>query len=229
MGALKLAGLALALAIAAPARADPVAQWRPHVAEASARFGIPEDWIERVMRAESGGRTMFRGKPVTSHAGAMGLMQLMPGTWKEMRARLRLGEDPHQPRDNILAGTFYLRLMYDRFGYPGMFAAYNAGPGRYAAYLSGRERLPGETIDYLEKVAGAAQTSGAQMPSARPARPPNDPAPDGKPQPPGKGAGDIFFINRPQPQSRTWVGARLGNAKNNGRRTGSQGRRPLQF
>jgi soluble lytic murein transglycosylase-like protein len=198
MGALKLAALALALAIAAPARADPVAQWRPHVAEASARFGIPEDWIERVMRAESGGRTTFRGKPVTSHAGAMGLMQLMPGTWKEMRARLRLGDDPHQPRDNILAGTFYLRLMYDRFGYPGMFAAYNAGPGRYAAYLSGRERLPGETIDYLEKVAGAPQTAPVQTPSARPVRSLIAQAPDSKPQPHRQGTADIFFINRPQ-------------------------------
>ena len=57
-------------------------------------------------------------------------MQLMPRTWNDMRARLALGPDPDDPRDNILAGTAYLRLMYDRFGYPGMFAAYNAGPGR---------------------------------------------------------------------------------------------------
>ncbi|MDT9627843.1 lytic transglycosylase domain-containing protein, partial [Escherichia coli] len=89
-----------------------------------------------------------------SSAGAMGLMQLMPGTWKDMRLRLGLGTDPHQPRDNILAGTYYLRLMYERFGHPGMFAAYNAGPARYAAFLEGRGRLPGETVDYLKKVAG---------------------------------------------------------------------------
>jgi soluble lytic murein transglycosylase-like protein len=48
-----------------------------------------------------------------------------------MRGRLGLGTNPHDPRDNILAGTLYLRLMYDRFGYPGLFGAYNAGPGRY--------------------------------------------------------------------------------------------------
>jgi hypothetical protein len=49
--------------------------------------------------------------------------------------------DPHAPRDNILAGTLYLRLMYDRFGYPGLFGAYNAGPGRYASYLARRASL----------------------------------------------------------------------------------------
>src|SRR5690606_7307731 len=99
-----------------------------------------------------------------SRAGAIGLMQLMPGTWAEMRARLGLGRDPDDPRDNILAGTFYLRLMYERFGYPGLFAAYNAGPGRYAAYLTGRQSLPAETIAYLATVGGA---SGRAAPSPR--------------------------------------------------------------
>ena len=60
----------------------------------------------------------------------MGLMQLMPGTWSEMRLMLGLGGDPFEPHDNIMAGTAYLRMVYDRFGYPGLFAAYNAGPGR---------------------------------------------------------------------------------------------------
>lgn len=43
--------------------------------------------------------------------------------------------------------------MYDRFGYPGLFAAYNAGPARYAAYLSGRATLPRETRAYMAAVA----------------------------------------------------------------------------
>jgi len=114
-------------------------------------------------RAESGGRTLLDGRPIVSRAGAMGLMQLMPGTWADMRARLGLGRDPHAPRDNILAGTLYLRLMYDRFGYPGLFGAYDAGPARYSAYLAGRSGLPGETRAYLVAVGGAA--------SARRARP----------------------------------------------------------
>jgi soluble lytic murein transglycosylase-like protein len=155
MAPLKLAAIAFVLFAAAPVRADPVAQWQPYIAEASARFGVPIAWIERVMRAESGGRAEYRGRPTTSRAGAMGLMQLMPGTWADMRARLRLGADPHDPRDNVLAGTLYLRLMYDRFGYPGMFAAYNAGPARYARHLATGRPLPGETRAYLAAVAGS--------------------------------------------------------------------------
>lgn len=145
---------------AAPARAS-VERWSGHIAEASTRFGIPEAWIRRVMRAESGGHTMLGGRPIVSRAGAMGLMQLMPGTWRAMRAALGLGNDPHDPRDNILAGTFYLRMMYDRFGYPGLFAAYNAGPGTYSAHLAGRRRLPAETVAYVAAVAGR----GAAAPS----------------------------------------------------------------
>src|SRR3546814_20282353 len=90
----------------------------------------------------------------------MGLMQLMPATWAEMRMRLGLGSNPDDARDNILAGTFYLRLMYDRFGYPGMFAAYNAGPGRYAEHLSGRRALPAETVGYLAAVVSSSSAPG---------------------------------------------------------------------
>lgn len=163
MGALRLV-IALALAGASvPAAAqnatDPVARWSPLIVEAARRFGLPETWIVRVMRAESGGRTMLNGRPIRSRAGAMGLMQLMPGTWAEMRAAYGLGADPDDPRDNILAGAAYLRRMYDRFGYPGLFAAYNAGPTRYAGYLAGRSRLPGETIGYLSAVAGGSEAA----------------------------------------------------------------------
>lgn len=156
MAPLKLAILGMTLLAASPAAADPVDRWRPLIAEAAARFGVPETWIARVMRAESAGQTMLAGRPITSPAGAMGLMQLMPATWAEMRARLRLGADPHDPRDNILAGTYYLRLMYDRFGYPGLFAAYNAGPARYANHLTSGRTLPAETRTYVARVAGAS-------------------------------------------------------------------------
>ena len=143
MGALRLLALALALVVSGPARAGSLVEWRPFVAEASLRFGVPIPWIEAVMRVESAGRTTLGGRPIVSPAGAIGLMQVMPATWRVMRERLRLGADPFDPHDNIIAGTGYLRLMYDRFGYPGLFAAYNAGPGRYAAYRSGRQALPG--------------------------------------------------------------------------------------
>lgn len=157
MGALTRLFPAVLLLAATPARADEVDRWRPMIEEASTRFGIPTSWIERVMRAESRGLTMLNGRPIRSRAGAMGLMQLMPATWEQMRARLSLGTNPDDPRDNILAGTFYLRLMYDRFGYPGLFGAYNAGPGAYAAWLAGKRRLPGETVAYLGTVGGTSQ------------------------------------------------------------------------
>jgi soluble lytic murein transglycosylase-like protein len=127
-------------------------RWNHHIDEASSRFAIPQQWIRAVIAAESGGRDTIGGRPTMSPAGAMGLMQLMPGTWAEIRARHGLGGDPHQPRDNILAGTAYLREMHDRFGYPGLFAAYNAGPSRYARHLSEGAALPSETLRYLDLI-----------------------------------------------------------------------------
>lgn len=170
MGALKLLVTLGALLLASPSDAQTVARWRPYVDEASARFGVPIDWIEQVMHAESRGHTHRNGRPIRSRAGAIGLMQLMPGTWSDVRARLGLGHDPDAPRDNILAGTFYLRLMYDRFGYPGLFAAYNAGPGRYAQYLAGRLALPSETVGYLASVAPSSPASAFAAATSLPPR-----------------------------------------------------------
>lgn len=152
-----------ALVVATPAHAESVADWRPYITEASLRFGVPTAWIERVMRAESNGQTKLKDRPIRSRAGAMGLMQLMPGTWEMMRRTLGLGANPDDPRDNILAGTFYLRMMYDRFGYPGLFAAYNAGPGRYAAHLATGSALPGETIAYLQSVGGVPSVASGTV------------------------------------------------------------------
>jgi soluble lytic murein transglycosylase-like protein len=166
MGELRSLVLAASLASATPAGAQTVADWRPYVLEASDRFGVPVAWIEAVMRVESRGRTHLNGRPIRSSAGAMGLMQLMPATWAEMRARLGLGRNPDEPRDNILAGTFYLRLMYERFGYPGLFGAYNAGPARYAEHLAGRRSLPRETVGYLASVAPQARQAPATQVAA---------------------------------------------------------------
>ncbi len=118
------------------------------IAEASRRFGIPESWIRSVMRVESAGRTR-----AVSHAGAMGLMQVMPATYAELRIRHRLGRDPFDIRNNILAGTAYLREMYDRYGSPGFLAAYNAGPGRWDQYVRRGRPLPRETRNYLARLA----------------------------------------------------------------------------
>jgi SLT domain-containing protein len=107
------------------------------------------------MRAES------RGNPrAVSPKGAMGLMQIMPATWNDLRVRHRLGPDAFDPHDNIIAGAGYIRELFDRYGSPGWIAAYNAGPGRYEAALRGRP-LPAETRAYVAVVAPAMAQTGA--------------------------------------------------------------------
>ena len=122
--------------------------WRPFVKEASDRFDVPERWIREVMRQESGGRALAQSGP-----GAMGLMQVMPGTYDELRGRYPdLGLDAFDPHDNILAGTAYIRELYDIYGSPGFLAAYNAGPGRLDDYLTRGRTLPTETRRYVASI-----------------------------------------------------------------------------
>jgi membrane-bound lytic murein transglycosylase B len=136
-------------------------RWDPLISEASRRFGVPEKWIRIVMQVESGGRTMLAEKqPIVSRAGAMGLMQLMPSTWRDMRAELGLGPDPFAPHDNVLAGAAYLRWLKDKYGYPAMFAAYNDGPGNLEARLMDAGLLPAETRSYVARVTAAIEGRG---------------------------------------------------------------------
>ncbi|KQT27386.1 MULTISPECIES: lytic transglycosylase domain-containing protein [unclassified Bradyrhizobium] len=152
---LLLSGLILVAPAARPAAAQQAQVERPSgsdpygafIAEAAQRFGVPEAWVRAVMRVESAGDVR-----AISSAGAMGLMQVMPATWEELRVRHRLGANPYDPRDNILAGAAYLREMHDRYGSRGFLAAYNAGPGRYEEYLAGRP-LPAETRAYVAALA----------------------------------------------------------------------------
>ncbi len=139
------------------ATADPISA---AVSEASRRFGVPESWIRSVMRVESAGNAT-----AVSRAGAMGLMQVMPGTYAELRTRYGLGANPFDIRDNVLAGTAYLREMFDRYGATGMLAAYNAGPGRWEEHLAGRRSLPGETVSYLARLGPMLDSNAAAEPS----------------------------------------------------------------
>jgi D-alanyl-D-alanine carboxypeptidase len=128
--------------------------WGPYVREAASRYAVPERWIREVMRQESGGRLQSAGGSLTtSPVGAMGLMQVMPGTYDMLRRRYGLGDDPYEPHDNVMAGAAYIREMSDRFGSPAFLAAYNAGPDRVDAYLAGTAGLPDETVNYLAQVA----------------------------------------------------------------------------
>jgi soluble lytic murein transglycosylase-like protein len=81
------------------------------IEEASDRFAVPAHWIRAVIQIESGG-----DEHAISPRGAMGLMQLMPGTWAELGVRYGLGLDPFDLRNNVFAGTAYLMEMHDRFG-----------------------------------------------------------------------------------------------------------------
>lgn len=117
------------------------------IEEAARRFAIPAHWIRAVMTVESAGDVRAR-----SPKGAMGLMQITPETWADLRTRHRFGDNPYDPRDNILAGAAYLHELHGRYGSPGFLAAYNAGPGRYEQYLAGRP-LPAETRAYVAMLA----------------------------------------------------------------------------
>jgi hypothetical protein len=148
------AGTAPGSALGAFESGDPFGAW---IAEAARRFDIPASWIRDVMRVESRGDAR-----AVSPKGAMGLMQLMPETWADLRLRYGLGSDPFDPRDNILAGAAYLRELHDRFGDPGFLAPYNAGPARYEAFLATGRALPDETRAYLGALAPLTAGNSAE-------------------------------------------------------------------
>ncbi len=109
--------------------------YRDLVEDQAWQTGLPEDWIYGVIRQES----VFN-PTVASQAGALGLMQLMPGTAKDMA--VSAGEPVPgraailEPERNITLGSTYLAGMRDRFGHPALAtAAYNAGPHRVARWL----------------------------------------------------------------------------------------------
>jgi len=129
-------------------------RWDGIVSEASKRFHVPKAWIRAVMARESGGRTMLgENQPIISRAGAVGLMQVLPETYEEMASEHKLGSNPFEPRDNIMAGAAYLRWLHHKYGYPAMFAAYNAGPGRLEDHLQKGVTLPAETRAYVGGIA----------------------------------------------------------------------------
>ena len=112
------------------------------LAEAAAiKYGLPPSLVRSVMAAESAGRT-----DAISPKGAIGLMQLMPQTAKE------LGVDPHDPVQNVDGGTRYLRDMLLKFDGRlwHALAAYNAGPGAVQKY--GAIPPYRETIDYVNRI-----------------------------------------------------------------------------
>jgi cell division protein FtsN len=127
--------------------------WGPYVSEAAQRFDVPQQWIRAVMAVESGGEEYQGDHLITSPVGAMGLMQVMPETYDDLRSQYNLSDDAYDPHNNILAGAAYMREMYDIYGSPGFLAAYNAGPHRLDDYLANERSLPDETRRYVAMIA----------------------------------------------------------------------------
>ena len=115
--------------------------------EASRRFNVPTLWLRSVIQVES-----VSNAQAVSPKGAIGLMQIMPETYAQLRQEYGLGADPFDPHDNIMAGAAYLGEMYDLYGAPGFLAAYNAGPERYNDHLVTGQPLPAETQLYLSRL-----------------------------------------------------------------------------
>jgi soluble lytic murein transglycosylase-like protein len=147
-------------------RSETIDRFAGLIAQASTRFAVPASWIRAVMQVESG-----RDERATSPRGAMGLMQLMPGTWVELSARYELGIDPFDPRDNVMAGAAYLKEMHDRFGSAGLLAAYHAGPARYEQHLAIGKPPPQDTIAYVAAVTSVLAEEQGEHTSVRSSRP----------------------------------------------------------
>jgi hypothetical protein len=154
-------------------------RWEPLVGEASKRIHVPQEWIRAVIRMESGGRTLMgENLPITSDMGAMGIMQVLPQTYADMRLQYGLGADPYDPHDNVIAGTAYLKWLYGKYGNPGMFAAYNDGPGNLDAFLTQGRDLPDETHSYvngISKMLGQPANQLARLTTVRFTRPDGTP------------------------------------------------------
>ncbi len=155
-----------------------VSDYDPIIDEAAREWDVDPIWVRSVMHQESGGNAVgASGRPITSTAGAVGLMQLMPNTWKGLGVA-----DPTDPVQNIWGGVKYLAQMRDQFkgNIPLATAAFNAGPERVNAYIANKTPLPAETVapvqqvsspdvpsdeDFLKQTAGHVTTQAPQTPS----------------------------------------------------------------
>jgi len=116
--------------------------YKPMAEAAARKYGIPVDLFNRLVQQESNWNPKAK-----SHAGAIGLAQLMPFTAKS------LGVNPHDPRQNLEGGARYLKQQYNKFrSWRLALAAYNAGPGAVEKH-NGVPPFK-ETRNYVKKILG---------------------------------------------------------------------------
>jgi hypothetical protein len=120
---------------------DRSSPYEPIIQQASQTYGVDPALIRAVIRAESN----FKNES-TSPKGAMGLMQIMPVTAKDLGIR-----DAYDPQQNIMGGTRYLKSLLDRYNgdVPTALAAYNWGMGNVERHP---EKLPRETRFYISRI-----------------------------------------------------------------------------
>jgi hypothetical protein len=150
-------------------RAMPGSEFDPYINDSAQRYGVPADFVRRVVKAESN----FNPR-AQSPKGAMGLMQVLPGTGRDMGVT-----NLADPQQNIDAGTHYLRYLHDRYGdWQTATAAYNAGMGRVDKY--GGVPPFRETRNYLKAVQPPTEETATAAP-APPVNPQPSLAPDATP------------------------------------------------
>jgi soluble lytic murein transglycosylase-like protein len=129
-----------------------IQRWSGVAMQAADANGIPREFLLKLLSQESG----FKPTSI-SRAGALGIAQFMPAT------AIAVGlKDPFEPVSAIHAAAAHLATLVKRFGNLGLAAAaYNAGPERVSAWLSGRRGLPEETRNYVRRVTGLDAESWA--------------------------------------------------------------------
>ncbi len=147
-------------------------EFTEHINDAARRFGIDPALVAGTIYGESG----FSPRAL-SRAGAMGLMQLMPATYRGLYSRYKSGvigelqgvdlaDDPWDPKTNIYLGTAHLAGLIGEFGGDATAAliAYNGGSGAARRYLAARDSsvLVTETRLYAPKILGAYEVYGSQ-------------------------------------------------------------------